>query len=264
MNNEPLFFKTLLLKGEAGGTIDRIEKTDTVGLTDIYTIYINDGSTQQIEVTNGSSIDSIEYTSSSGNVDTYTVTLTDGSTTTFNVTNGEDYTVPTDGVIYYDGADIPDGYEETSAPSGSGVYATIDDSNASASTTYSSSKIEQLISGIGGGDVDYSTTEQDTGLKWIDGKRIYQKSYHITESTEKAEGEYDISNDNADMVIRCYGVIKVGTWGDNKWYTVPRIGDNFYFTSISASSTAITIVAKQYNFTEAYVTLKYTKTTDTV
>lgn len=175
MNNEPLFFKTLLLKGEAGGTIDRIVKTDTVGLTDIYTIYINDGSTQEIEVTNGSSIDSIEYTSSSGNVDTYTVTLTDGSTTTFNVTNGEDYTVPTDGVIFYDGTDTPDGYEDVNPPAGQGCE--IDDANVSLSTTYSSSKIEQLISGVGGGGVDYSTTEQDTGLKWLDGRTIYQKTY---------------------------------------------------------------------------------------
>lgn len=197
MNKEPLFFKTLLLKGEPGGTIERIVKTETVGLTDIYTIYINDGSTQEIEVTNGSSIASIEYTSSSGNVDTYTVTLTDGSTTTFNVTNGEDYTVPTDGVIYYDGADIPDGYEETSAPSGSGVYATIDDSNASVSTTYSSSKIEQLISGIGGGGVDYSTTEQDTGLKWIDGKPIYQKT--ITKNNTVYGNATQINANVADM-----------------------------------------------------------------
>lgn len=28
----------------------------------------------------------------------------------------------------------------------------------------------------GGGGVDYSTDEQDTGLKWIDGKNIYQKT----------------------------------------------------------------------------------------
>lgn len=201
MNNEPLFFKTLLLKGEAGGTIDRIEKTDTVGLTDIYTIYINDGSTQEIEVTNGSSIASIEYTSSSGNVDTYTVTLTDGSTTTFNVTNGEDYTVPTDGVIYYDGSDIPDGYEEAPAPSGSGAYATIDDNNASVSTTYSSAKIEQLISGVVGG-VDYSTTEQYTGLKWIDGKKIYKRTFDfgINDlinggiSTTRIDGTFDIDS----------------------------------------------------------------------
>jgi hypothetical protein len=175
--DRPIFFKTIILKGRDGTSIGSLEKTATVGATDTYTITLTDGETYTFEVTNGTSISNISYTSSSGNVDTYTVTLTDGSTTTFNVTNGEDFTVPTDGVIYYDGADIPDGYEEAPAPSGSGSYATIDDSNVSVSTTYSSSKIEQLISGVGGGGVDYSTTEQDTGLKWIDGRPIYQKTY---------------------------------------------------------------------------------------
>lgn len=32
-------------------------------------------------------------------------------------------------------------------------------------------------SGGGGGGINYSTTEQDTGLKWIDGKTIYQKTF---------------------------------------------------------------------------------------
>lgn len=175
--DRPIFFKTIVLKGRDGASIGNIEKTATVGTTDTYTITLTDGETYTFQVTNGTSIANISYTSSSGNVDTYTVTLTDGSTTTFNVTNGEDYTVPTDGVIYFDGDTVPDGYEETSAPSGSGAYATIDDNAVSVSTTYSSSKIEQLISGIGGGGVNYSTTEQDTGLKWIDGRTIYQRTF---------------------------------------------------------------------------------------
>lgn len=32
-----------------------------------------------------------------------------------------------------------------------------------------------------GGGINYSTEEQDTGLKWIDGKTIYQKSYIFTD-----------------------------------------------------------------------------------
>ena len=37
----------------------------------------------------------------------------------------------------------------------------------------------------GGGDISYSTEEQDTGLKWIDGKNIFQKTivYNGTMST---------------------------------------------------------------------------------
>ena len=167
----------MILKGRDGTSIGSLEKTATVGVVDTYTITLTDGETYTFEVTNGTSIADISYTSSSGNVDTYTIRLTNGSTQTFQVTNGEDFTVPTDGVIYYDGVDVPDGYEETSAPAGSGAYATIDDNTASVSTTYSSSKIEQLISGVGGGGVNYSTTEQDTGLKWIDGRTIYQRTF---------------------------------------------------------------------------------------
>ena len=83
-----LVFKTVMLKGEAGGTIDRIEKTSSQGNVDTYTIYLNDGSTQTFEVTNGYSIISIEKTSTLGNIDTYTVTIDNGDTYTFDVTNG--------------------------------------------------------------------------------------------------------------------------------------------------------------------------------
>lgn len=254
MNNEPLFFKTLLLKGEPGGTIERIVKTETVGLTDVYTIYINDGSTQEIEVTNGSSIASIEYTSSSGNVDTYTVTLTDGNTTTFNVTNGEDYTVPTDGVIYFDGVTIPDGYEETNPPSGSGQYAVIDDANASLQTTYSSSKIEQLISGIGGGGVDYSTTEQDTGRKWVDGKPIYQITF-----TGFGNNQWvGIGGLNIDTLVSKLGAFTVGSI----WYS---FDDNTKVTRFTIDlSTGYMIVDTDGVMHNSHVTLLYTKTTDTV
>ena len=33
----------------------------------------------------------------------------------------------------------------------------------------------------GGSNINYSTTEQDTGLKWIDGKTIYQRTFTLTE-----------------------------------------------------------------------------------
>lgn len=39
------------------------------------------------------------------------------------------------------------------------------------------SSLNYLYDNLGGGGVDYSTEEQDTGLKWIDGRTVYQKSY---------------------------------------------------------------------------------------
>ena len=35
----------------------------------------------------------------------------------------------------------------------------------------------------GGGGVDYSTEEQDTGLKWIDGSTIYQRTFVLRENS---------------------------------------------------------------------------------
>lgn len=115
-----VFFKTLMLKGEAGNSIVNIVKTSSALDVDTYTITLSDGSTFEFDVTNGSSIESIEKTGTSGYVDTYTITLTNGDTTTFEVQNGEDgsgYEVPAGSVLYFDSSDpVPEGYEASSDP----------------------------------------------------------------------------------------------------------------------------------------------------
>ena len=81
--------KTIMLKGEAGSSITKIEKTGSSGVVDTYTIYFDDDKAPfSFDVTNGYSIISIEKTSTLGNIDTYTVTLDNGDTYTFDVTNG--------------------------------------------------------------------------------------------------------------------------------------------------------------------------------
>ena len=121
-----IFFKTIMLKGESGGTIQKIEKTSSSGLVDTYTIYYNDGETSTFEVENGSSIASIVKTATSGLQDTYTITLTNGETSTFTVMNGEDapsYELPAGSVIYFDSSDaIPEGYEASTNPDADELY----------------------------------------------------------------------------------------------------------------------------------------------
>lgn len=83
-----IVFKTIMLKGEGGTSIDRIEKTSSSGVVDTYTIYFDDDKEPiTFNVTNGYSIISIEKTATLGNVDTYTVSLDNGDTYTFDVTN---------------------------------------------------------------------------------------------------------------------------------------------------------------------------------
>lgn len=71
-----------------GNGIVSIEKTDTTGLVDTYTITYDDASTEIFEVTNGNGIASIVKVSTVGLVDTYQITYSDGTSTTYEVTNG--------------------------------------------------------------------------------------------------------------------------------------------------------------------------------
>ena len=56
----------------------------------------------------------------------------------------------------------------------------------------------------GGGGVDYSTAEQDTGLKWVDGRPIYQKTFQEQKnsiSTGWQSLNYSIFGDNYGFKI---------------------------------------------------------------
>lgn len=99
----------------------------------------------------GNGIASITKTGTSGLVDTYTITYTNGQTSTFTVTNGE-------------------GNNE--------FIGTLEEWNALTTAekkAYDTYQITNDYTG-GGGLPNYSTTEQLTGQKWIDGKDIYFKT----------------------------------------------------------------------------------------
>ena len=55
------------------------------------------------------------------------------------------------------------------------------------------------------GGVDYSTTEQDTGLKWVDGKDIYQKTYMVDLTSDSLNVDLDIEG-TISSVIKIEGV----------------------------------------------------------
>lgn len=102
----------------------------------------------------GNGIVSITKTGTSGLVDTYTITYTDGTTSTFTVTNGQNGENEFIGTLAewnalttaqqkeYDTYQITDDYSEALMP-------------------------------------NYSTTEQKTGQKWIDGKDIYFRTFDL-------------------------------------------------------------------------------------
>lgn len=106
---------------------------------------------------------------------------------------------------------------------------------------------------------NYSTTEQNTGLKWIDGKPRYQKTFNI------APNSYvDISDINIDKVVSSDGVMELN---NGVFYHLNIYGDatyKAYYETDVTNGRLNTIVGSGWGATNITVTLWYTKTTDTV
>lgn len=109
------------------------------------------------------------------------------------------------------------------------------------------------------GGLDYSTTEQDTGLTWVDGKKIYQKTFHKT----------NVSSGNTvlDDTLKIDSLISAEGMGvtSNGLYSLPMYKtSSTYFNVVVAPSTSFLPYAPMAELTystipEFYVTLKYTK-----
>ena len=123
------------VKGTGITSVVRTSGDGSEGTVDVYTITYDDTSTSTFEVRNGSAgtIDHIAKTGTVGTTDTYTV-YADAAKTQ-----------PLGSFEVYNGVD------------GTGV-SVIDDTQTSASTTYSSTTIHEVIEfikdGIDGGDID--------------------------------------------------------------------------------------------------------------
>lgn len=143
--------------------------------------------------------------------------------------------IPVDGIIDFDGTEdeIPEGYEE----------------------------VENTEK--------YSTEETFTGKYWINGKKIYRKVYEVgTLPTAKQIKQIPLNCPEMERVLDLYGYAYNPNTGSN--YTFPIITNTPTTTS---NLTAVPNVTKQiinlyseitdYSiYTETYITLEYTKTTD--
>lgn len=111
----------------------------------------------------------------------------------------------------------------------------------------------------------YSTVEQNTGLKWIDGKHIYQKTLQFA-TNDTLVNITDLNIDNvvdykglwrsSDSVL--YPLDTLAVWGGQT--------SNSYFSRLvfSDNISGVKIVVNGWTFSSGFITLYYTKTTDTV
>lgn len=115
--------------------------------------------------------------------------------------------------------------------------------------------LNYLYDNLGGG-VDYSTEEQDTGLKWIDGRTVYQKSYIGT----IANGLFtNIETNFNHTLVECNGV----AYATNGQFLSLGVisGVNEWAIALHKSqdgALCITAGSGTYNGTY-YVTIRYVK-----
>ena len=129
--------------------------------------------------------------------------------------------------------------------------------------------------GSSAGGIDYSLTEQDTGIKWINNKPIYQKTIFFGNLPNATSRSVNVESSDIDIIwIKPDGCYLYRT-ESNPAQTVswpisfPSTSSaplSFYFTvTCTASHTAqISCNAGTHDRTDiiAYITVQYTKTTD--
>ena len=115
----------------------------------------------------------------------------------------------------------------------------------------------------------YSTTERVIG-QWIDGKPLYQKTIAITSGMPSSGGrtEFNHNIENIDYIVSqrariIYPESMVGMECDSVYIDGPDSLSNTQIAMVAVNSTKIILKnTKTLANTELYVTLQYTKTTD--
>ena len=110
----------------------------------------------------------------------------------------------------------------------------------------------------------YSTTEQPTGAKWIDGKPIYRKVIDCGALPNNTTKTVNHNISNLGKVIRLYGFANNAAGTD--FITLPFVdtaNSATFNTSLRATDTQITLSsANNMASFSGYAVIEYTKTTD--
>lgn len=119
--------------------------------------------------------------------------------------------------------------------------------------------------GGGGGGVNYSTTEQDTGLKWVDGKTIYQKTFlfnNLTTGENVLElgnySDFDVIIDYEFTCIRNNNDRYVNIGLTNVWGEATI--SVFNFRNVD-NKLKVSVTSGYYAASDFYITIRYTKPT---
>lgn len=120
--------------------------------------------------------------------------------------------------------------------------------------------IENMPAPTGGG-IDYSTEEQDTGIKWLDGRKIYQKTYNNF-TTDLVNGwTNDLCKDDNTEIIKVVDFFLIFSSDNTVIPALYNRSSSDYSTwliepdkhSIQLYSMYTSLTARIYNITIQYV-----------
>lgn len=126
-------------------------------------------------------------------------------------------------------------------------------------TLYGQANITDDVSGDG--SPDYSTTETNTGKKWIDGKPIYRRVFQTTGVNNEIKNVAPISNVSTIVSISGIESNNPGNWG-----TIPYVHDNTKANDVGVDyyNGYVRLLSRDINTSawNIYIIVEYTKTTD--
>ena len=108
----------------------------------------------------------------------------------------------------------------------------------------------------------YSTDEVETGMYWIDGKPIYRKVVDcgaLPNATSKSIPHYI---DNIDFIVSISGISEDPSIGNFLHLPYPYSGTNSVYLYATKARVSLTTEANFTNYSQTFVILDYTKTTD--
>lgn len=277
--------------GATGNGIASIEKTGTEGLVDTYTITYTSGATTTFTVTNGASVtvDSAMSDSSTnpvqnrvitgalaGKTDTSVVGTVESSATASKAYAANAYLVLS-GVLYRVTSDIASGGTIVTSGAGQNVVATTITAEMEAVEIDYEDWIELTPQQQETGNwfvtnfpatpvapVNYSTSEVNTGVKWIDGKDVYRKV--VTYDSAIPVGNNTIPVTNLETLINSYGCVSndSGASGVVMPYEAMSAQNKLAISSYSSSGVTFSVGTAyqgQYAMNYARIVLEYTKST---
>ena len=110
-------------------------------------------------------------------------------------------------------------------------------------------------------ELDYSTSEVDTGTTWIDGSAIYKKTVNFGTLPNNAMKDVAHGISNLGWIVKMEGISKRST--DGTFFPIPfsskNGAGNCIEITVGATNIEISTGMDRTNMTDCYITLYYTK-----